>query len=59
MTRRVRRLNLSRGTTARKETVMNTFLASRIVDYAIATGLIAIVALNVLWVWPIAAFRVL
>ena len=38
---------------------MNTFLASRIVDYAIATGLIAIVALNVLWVWPIAAFRVL
>jgi hypothetical protein len=32
-------------------------LSSRMIDYAFATGLFALVLLNVIWVWPIATFR--
>jgi len=32
-------------------------LSSRLLDYAITTGLFALVLLNVVWVWPIATFR--
>lgn len=36
---------------------MLTPLASRLLDYAMASGLFALVLLNVLWVWPIATLR--
>ncbi len=38
---------------------MTTLFTSRVLDYAIATGLFAIVVLNLLWVWPIATIRLL
>ena len=38
---------------------MTVSCGSRMLDIAIATGLFAIVVLNLLWVWPIATFRLL
>jgi hypothetical protein len=37
---------------------MMTSFASRTFDYFIGAGPLALVALQILWVWPIALFRV-